>query len=112
MSAWWWLNDLDPGQGGGDTPPAEDPQYPGPNAGPPEPEPSPDPVEVVHIYEWRASGDACPTCAALDGNRYEGEDGPWPPLHVNCRCRRVLVASEERRARDPWGWAGPVNFWG
>ena len=76
------LDELDPGGGG----------WPG--------EP---PVEeiAVAIYAWvtQADGRVCPLCGPLDGLRWEGDDGPWPPLHVGCRCERRLVAVEWRTQR-------------
>lgn len=102
MSAWWdWptlLDDLDPGTGGGEpTPPPlpEEPAYPGPNAGPPDAQPQPT-TETITVYEWRTRDGACSVCAPLDGTRWEGNDGPHPPAHGNCRCNRVAVGSYER----------------
>lgn len=122
MTTWYFLGNpyLDPGTGGGEAPPPpppEDPSAPGPNAGPrdaeppPEPQygPTPGPYEpptvTVYVYEWRARwGNTCSACAALDGLRWEDDDGPHPPLHVNCRCRRVLVRTYERATAAPPEW--------
>lgn len=120
MSVWWSVPGYDPGSGGGDPdpPPPEDPSDPGPNAGPrdepEEPYTPPAPTTTrVRVYEWRAAwGNTCPLCASLDGNRYEDDDGPWPPLHLGCRCARVLVAVEERtdyRRRADWEYLPPTT---
>jgi hypothetical protein len=65
--------------------------------------PAEPPVEelAVAIYAWvtQADGRVCPLCGPLDGLRWEGDDGPWPPLHVGCRCERRLVAVEWRTQR-------------
>ena len=83
------LDEFDPGEGG---------DWPGEPDGTPPP-----PAEelAVAIYAWvtQADGRVCPLCGPLDGMRWEGDDGPWPPLHVGCRCERRLVAVEWRTRR-------------
>lgn len=39
-------------------------------------------------YVWRTADDetVCPVCAPLDDALINGADGPFPPLHSNCRC--------------------------
>ena len=114
------LHDLDPGTGGGDGEPGEWPGDPGdltPAEPPPWYEPPPPPPAwagpvdeevAVAIYEWVTQGDGrvCPVCGPLDGSRWEDDDGPFPPLHVGCRCQRVLAGIEWRTARREaalWG---------
>ena len=41
-------------------------------------------------------------CMSLDGNRYAVGDGPYPPIHVNCRSFRVPVISDEIISRRPF----------
>lgn len=36
-----------------------------------------------------------PVCRSLDGNIYERDDGPHPPMHFNCRSVRIPVISED-----------------
>ena len=48
-------------------------------------------------WEWVAALDSktCPTCAPLDGQRWDKRsDAPEWPLHINCRCRVVAVDPE------------------
>lgn len=40
-------------------------------------------------------------CANLDGNRYRVGVGPMPPIHPNCRSRRVIVVDGRRLGRRP-----------
>jgi hypothetical protein len=92
------MSGFDPGSGGGYPPdgggfdPPPDPADPGPTAGPPDPEPI---TETHYVYEWQTAGDdqVCPICGPLDGSQYDDDDGPIPPLHINCRCVRVQVDS-------------------
>ncbi len=35
------------------------------------------------------------TCMSLDGNKYSIGDGPYPPVHVNCRSLRVAIISDD-----------------
>lgn len=125
MSGWIydWLGDLDPGTPGGDpdpppddpgpppeSGPAEPPQDPGP---PPESEP-PDPVKVT-IERWvtEHDGKVCPICGPLDGTEWDAGDGPYPPAHINCRCRRIPVGYELRSGppTDRPGQYIAVNPW-
>jgi len=49
-------------------------------------------------WEWVAALDSktCPTCAPLDGQRWDNRsDAPTWPIHINCRCRVVAVDPEE-----------------
>ena len=46
----------------------------------------------------------CPECGPLDGLVWPADEGPRPPLHVNCRCARVH-AFTVWRVRQVAGWA-------
>ncbi len=46
----------------------------------------------------------CGRCAALSGNVYRLGQGPQPPLHLFCRCRRVFAYRQEEEIGD----GGPV----
>ena len=51
----------------------------------------------------------CPECGPLDGLVWPVDAGPTPPLHVNCRCRRVYAFTQWRvRALSDWAlrWIG------
>lgn len=50
------------------------------------------------IEEWVAEMDAatCNRCRAMHGKEFKQGTGPEPPLHPNCRCKRVYVRTEER----------------
>jgi hypothetical protein len=59
-----------------------------------------DVVTVVHrILEpeiwtrWQTASDekVCPICGPYAGRVWQEDDGPQPPLHPNCRCRRVYA---------------------
>lgn len=45
---------------------------------------------------WWTSGDerVCPICGPLAGIEFRGGEGPAPPLHANCRCRREVSRVE------------------
>ena len=52
----------------------------------------------VIIYEsWHTRGDmrVCGPCQALHGQEWRQGEGPQPPLHPGCRCRR-------RQSRVVW----------
>lgn len=79
---------------------------PGEDGGDPFAEPEDPPAEVpVTIYAWltQADGRVCPVCGPLDGTQWEDEDGPFPPLHANCRCERRPIAVEWRTVRPAGG---------
>ncbi len=44
---------------------------------------------TVEVWETIPDGRACPECGPYDGTHWDEGDGPQPPLHPNCRCRRV-----------------------
>jgi hypothetical protein len=46
----------------------------------------------VTMDDW----DVCPACASLAGRVFVRGDGPHPPLHPYCRCRRVEHARHWR----------------
>lgn len=81
------------------------PPNPQPGPAPPPPLPPPDTrfdeadeIRIVVWTIWRTSGDerVCPVCSPLDGAAWPLEEGPQPPLHVNCRCQRVVGWVEHR----------------
>ena len=56
-------------------------------------------LDPIRIERWETAGDerTCPECAPLHGRMWQAGDGPAPPLHVNCRCRRTYARTEWRR---------------
>jgi hypothetical protein len=56
-------------------------------------------LDSIPIERWETAGDerTCPECAPLHGRTWQAGDGPQPPLHVNCRCRRAHARTEWRR---------------
>lgn len=51
------------------------------------------------VYQWSSALDSrtCPTCAPLDGRRYDRrEDAPTWPVHVNCRCQLLAIDPEDK----------------
>lgn len=66
-------------------------------------------IEIVYpvVFErWNTAADetVCPECGPLAGMVWEeGQGGPIPPLHVNCRCQRGVAWTEWRvRYVDDW----------
>lgn len=53
-------------------------------------------------YRWRAvmDADTCDACAALDGQVIAATQGPYPPLHPNCRCALHPIAREAVRQSE------------
>ena len=54
----------------------------------------------IRWYRWQTAHDerTCPECGSLQGHTWhEHQVIPAPPLHVNCRCRRVYARTEWRR---------------
>lgn len=50
------------------------------------------------VYQWSSALDSrtCPTCAPLDGRRYDRRgDAPTWPAHVNCRCQLLAIDPED-----------------
>ena len=46
------------------------------------------------VYQFTSALDSktCPTCAVLDGQRWDNEDdAPVTPIHPNCRCRVLAI---------------------
>lgn len=59
---------------------------------------------VVH-ERWMTGADerVCPECGPLHGLTWPEGEGPAPPLHVNCRCRRERAFIEWRtRHVEEW----------
>jgi SPP1 gp7 family putative phage head morphogenesis protein len=44
--------------------------------------------DVVDGVQWLSTLDSatCPACGALDGEEFDADSGPRPPLHIFCRC--------------------------
>lgn len=42
---------------------------------------------------WETAADerVCPICGPYMGRVWQADEGPQPPLHRNCRCRRVYA---------------------
>jgi hypothetical protein len=45
----------------------------------------------------------CPECGPLEGLVWPADEGPRPPLHVNCRCTRVHAFTLWRTRRRDGG---------
>lgn len=52
---------------------------------------------LINFEQWRCDwstvsnpGGPCNWCASFDGRIFWEGEGPQPPLHPNCRCRRVF----------------------
>jgi len=60
-------------------------------------------VGVVVQGEWLTAGDACPACAALEGQRFKlDEVEGMIPAHPNCRCvARPITGAAEEAKREP-----------
>lgn len=59
----------------------------------------------IRIERWATANDerTCPECAPLHGATWREGDGPVPPLHVNCRCQRVVAWTDwQRREVQEW----------
>lgn len=52
---------------------------------------------VIEVWQTVADGRTCPECCPYDGTLWEAGTGPAPPLHPNCRCRRVTHHIEWRQ---------------
>lgn len=72
-----------PAEGAPNNPAPDQPARPKPGLGePPEPSQGSE-TEIVLIWQWFTAEDdrVDEECAAHDGQRWEGDDGPWPPVH-------------------------------
>lgn len=101
-------------EGGPPLPEAPDP--PDAEGGPPGQEAPPEPETYsVTIWEWETANDArvCPVCGPLHGQQFEGDGGPWPPLHGGCRCSRYPVgeATYSKMPLDFDSEAGATRRW-
>lgn len=49
--------------------------------------------DVVQGVEWVSTLDSrtTPTCKSLDGKRFKIDEGPRPPIHINCRSTVVPI---------------------
>lgn len=54
--------------------------------------------DIVAKVQWVATldGRTCVRCAALDGETFNLDEGPRPPLHISCRCSSVPVTKSFR----------------
>lgn len=59
--------------------------------------------EPVIYEQWRTASDerVCPECGPINWLVWKQGEGPYPPLHVNCRCGRVYHHTEYRTV-SPW----------
>jgi hypothetical protein len=50
-------------------------------------------IEAQVWTRWETASDekVCPVCGPYAGRTWRADDGPHPPLHPNCRCRRVFA---------------------
>lgn len=50
-------------------------------------------IEAVLWTRWVTAFDerVCPVCGPYAGRVWPSDDGPFPPLHPNCRCGRVYA---------------------
>jgi SPP1 gp7 family putative phage head morphogenesis protein len=55
----------------------------------------------VELFVATLDGVTTPICRSLDGDRYPVDEGPQPPLHVNCRSLRVPLLDAEPLGRRP-----------
>lgn len=55
-----------------------------------------DSVAMIPWSRWLTAADerVCPECGPLDGLVWPDGEGPVPPLHNNCRCRREFAFFE------------------
>jgi hypothetical protein len=74
-------------------------------------------IYAMPVERWVTGADerVCPECGPLAGMTWLAGEGPLPPLHVNCRCRREAAGVEWRSrevnewrlqwgTREVWGW--------
>lgn len=49
---------------------------------------------LATVQRWVTAADerTCPVCAPLHGQLFRNDEGPTPPLHRSCRCRRVVIS--------------------
>lgn len=71
---------------------------------------------LLEVWTSRLGANVCDRCLALHGRVFLRGQGPYPPLHPNCRCRRdpiIAVTAEEeaeestRRPRQHRRWPDP-----
>lgn len=59
-------------------------------------------IATIPWSRWRTAEDerVCPECGPLDGLAWRPEgEGPVPPLHDKCRCRREFAFQRATRER-------------
>lgn len=65
--------------------------------------------DIVDQVQWISTLDSrtCPRCGALDGQTFELDKGPRPPLHILCRCS-VIAALNPKYATLSKGRTRPA----
>jgi SPP1 gp7 family putative phage head morphogenesis protein len=65
-------------------------------------------ASVYHKEKYVATLDSRTTirCMSLDGNTYDIGDGPYPPVHVNCRSLRVGLVTDNLVGVRPFNATG------
>ncbi len=65
-------------------------------------------AKIVWWDEWHTAEDekVCPECSPLDHQWYEQGKGPVPPLHDNCRCKRIVVWWDCYQSDGTWEKGG------
>jgi hypothetical protein len=65
----------------------------------------------MELDTWHTSDgpSTCARCRALDGTRWPAGVGPVPPLHPNCRCRRVGPGGQSIRNTEPDPIVSPID---
>lgn len=56
-------------------------------------------ADIIKGIQWVATLDTrtCKRCGPIDGKVYQLNQGPRPPLHINCRCTTVPVLKSWRQ---------------
>lgn len=59
--------------------------------------------DVISFERYTATLDSrtTPVCMGLDGQRFRVGEGPYPPVHINCRSLRIAVVGAEVLAERP-----------
>ena len=59
-------------------------------------------TDIIAGEQWNATLDqrTCVRCGSLDNRTFKRGKGPMEPLHVNCRCVRIPLLSDEFRFLD------------
>jgi hypothetical protein len=60
----------------------------------------------IEVYQTEGDDRVCPRCQKHKGKQYRKGEGPQPPLHPDCRCRREFLKrvwrsnEQERKRRE------------